>query len=78
MGKKSVRRVRTLVPRARYAGSGSGHGDPAHLHRAVFIFFICETSDARAAASDQKKRKKSPNISSLGRWRGGLVSGCNG
>jgi len=27
-------------------GSGSGHGDPAHVHRAVFIFFICETSDA--------------------------------
>ena len=43
-------------------GSGSGHGDPAHVHRAVFIFFICETSDARAAASDQKIRKKFPNI----------------
>jgi len=28
------------------AGSGSGHGDPAHVHRAGFIFFICETSDA--------------------------------
>jgi len=34
------------------AGSGSGHGDPAHVHRAVFIFFICETSVAPAAASD--------------------------
>jgi len=29
----------------------------------VFIFFICKTSDAPAAASDQKNKKKIKNIS---------------